>query len=85
MGLLHLRRGLAGLGGKPCIKGTHISVEFILELVVSGASHDDVVKTYSHLTTENVAQALRYAAESLKNDIVLTAEVEESGSARSAG
>jgi len=63
------------LGGKPCIKGTRVSVEFILELVASGASRDDIVKTYPHLTAEDVEQALRYAAEALKNDIVLTAEV----------
>jgi uncharacterized protein (DUF433 family) len=63
------------LGGKPCVKGTRISVEFNLELVASGASRDDIVKTYPHLTPEDVEQALRYAAESLKNDIIVTAEV----------
>ena len=26
------------LGGKPCVKGTRISVEFLLELVASGAA-----------------------------------------------
>lgn len=65
----------AVLGGKPCIKGTRISVEFILELVASGASRDDILKAYPHLTAEDVEQALRYAAESLKNDVILTAEV----------
>ena len=63
------------LGGKPCVKGTRISVEFILELAASGASRDDVVKAYPHLTPEDVEQALRYAAESLKNDVIVTAEV----------
>jgi uncharacterized protein (DUF433 family) len=64
------------LGGKPCIKGTRISVELILELVPSGGSRDDVVRTYPHLTAQDVEQALRYGAEALKNDVVLTAEVE---------
>lgn len=64
-------------GGKPCIKGTRISVEFILELVASGASRDDVVKAYPHLKPEDVEQAVRYAAESLKGDVVLTSEVED--------
>jgi uncharacterized protein (DUF433 family) len=65
----------AVLAGKPCIKGTRISVEFILELVASGASRDDVVKAYPQLSPEDVEQALRYVAESLKNDVIVTSEV----------
>jgi uncharacterized protein (DUF433 family) len=63
------------LGGKPCIKGTRISVEFILELYSSGATLDDILETYPQLTAEGVAEALRYAARFLKNEVVLTAEV----------
>jgi uncharacterized protein (DUF433 family) len=66
----------AVLAGKPCIKGTRISVEFILELVASGGSRDEILRVYSHVTAEDVEQALRYAAESLKNDVMLTAEVQ---------
>ena len=51
------------LGGKPCIKGTRISVECILELVASGANRDDIVKAYPHLTIEDVEQALHYAGQ----------------------
>jgi len=32
------------LGGKPCIKGTRISVEFILELFAGGASQADILR-----------------------------------------
>jgi uncharacterized protein (DUF433 family) len=63
------------LGGKPSVKGTRISVEFILELVASGASRDGIVRDYPHLTTEDVEQALRYAARFLQNEVVITAEV----------
>ncbi len=63
------------LGGKPCIRGTRISVEFILELVASGASRDDVVRTYPQLRVEDVEQALRYASEMLKNEIVITTRI----------
>jgi uncharacterized protein (DUF433 family) len=59
------------LGGKPCIKGTRISVEFILELVASGGSVNEIVKTYPHLAPEDVQQAILFAAESLKNDVVI--------------
>lgn len=63
------------LGGKPCIRGTRISVEFILELLASGAGRADVVAAYPHLTNEDIEQALRYAADNLRNDVLFTAEV----------
>ncbi|MDM8007074.1 MAG: DUF433 domain-containing protein [Phycisphaerae bacterium] len=46
------------LGGKPCIKGTRISVESILELIASGASRADILRDYPHLTAEDVEQAI---------------------------
>ena len=58
------------LGGKPCIKGTRISVEFILELIASGASIADIVKVYPHLPEIGVKQAIEYAASQLKNDVI---------------
>jgi len=63
------------LGGKPCIRGTRISVEFILELVASGASRADIVRVYPQLSVEDVAEALSYAARFLKHDVLMTAEV----------
>ena len=66
---------VAILGGKPCIRGTRISVEFILELLASGASRDDVTKAYPHLSAADVEEAVRYAARFLKNEVVVRAEV----------
>jgi uncharacterized protein (DUF433 family) len=63
------------LGGKPCIKGTRISVEFVLELFASGATHEDIVHAYPHLPHEGIEEALHYAAHFLKNEIVLTSEI----------
>lgn len=62
----HITTDLAILGGKPCIKGTRLSVEFILELFASGATRDEILKAYPQLTAEGIEQALRYAAKSLK-------------------
>lgn len=59
------------LGGKPCIKGTRISVEFILELVASGGNVDDIVKAFPHLTKEGVQQAILYAAQFSRNEVLL--------------
>lgn len=58
------------LGGKPCIRGTRISVEHVLELLASGASHEDIVRAYPHLPPESVRAAVEYAASALKNEVV---------------
>jgi uncharacterized protein (DUF433 family) len=58
------------LGGKPCIKGTRISVEFILELLASGATQPEILRAYPHLTAEQVTAAISYAARALKNEVV---------------
>lgn len=51
------------LSGKPHIVGTRLSIEFILELVASGATKDELLKTYPQLTAEAVEEALKYAAQ----------------------
>ncbi len=63
------------LGGKPIIRGTRISVALILEWVASGASRADIIRKHPHLSGEDVEQALAYAAASVRNEVLLTAEV----------
>lgn len=63
------------LGGKPCIKGTRISVELILELFASGATHEEILRAYPQLSAEGITEALRYAARFLENESFLVAEV----------
>lgn len=63
------------LAGKPHVKGTRLSVEFILELLASGGNHADILKTYPALKVDDVEQALRYAANVLKHDVVVNTRV----------
>jgi len=63
------------LGGKPIIKGTRISVEMILEWVASGGGRDDILEAHPHLSAEDVDQALKYAAKSVKNEVIVSTEV----------
>ncbi len=69
------------LGGKPCIRGTRISVAFILELFASGATHQDILQAYPHVPPEGVEDALRYASLALKNEYILISEVPRCASA----
>lgn len=47
------------LGGKPCLSGTRISVELLLELLASGASPRDIRAAYPQVTEEGLAAAMR--------------------------
>ena len=46
--------------GKPHIKGTRIKVSFILELVSSGWTIEEILQEYDHLTREQVIPCLIY-------------------------
>ncbi|MBD3305674.1 DUF433 domain-containing protein [candidate division KSB3 bacterium] len=49
------------LGGKPIIRGTRISVEFILDLLASDVTEKEIFEDYPHLTKEDIHACLRYA------------------------
>lgn len=55
------------LGGKPCIRGTRISVEHILELLASGATQEEILRAYPKITAEALAAAFQYAAMSSRS------------------
>jgi len=50
------------LGGKPIIKGTRISVEFINELFLDGWDVEKIFNNYPQLTKEGALIAVRYAS-----------------------
>jgi uncharacterized protein (DUF433 family) len=50
------------LGGKACIRGMRISVSLIVNLVANGLTFEEIIKEYPDLETEDIQQALRYAA-----------------------
>ncbi|MBU2635348.1 DUF433 domain-containing protein [Patescibacteria group bacterium] len=56
------------LGGKPIIKGTRISVEFILELLASGMVPDEIVKEYPRLAKKDILAVLDFAARTIKRE-----------------
>ena len=62
------------LGGKPIIRGTRISVEFILDLLASDVSEEEILEDYRHLGKEDIQACLRYAARSCKNEFYVELE-----------
>jgi uncharacterized protein (DUF433 family) len=54
------------LAGKPVVRGTRISVEFILDMLANSWTIEEILENYPQLKKEDVIAALKYAAEVLK-------------------
>ena len=54
--------------GKPCIKGTRITVELILENLGGGSTIEYLLDAYPHITREDILEAINYANAILKNE-----------------
>ena len=50
------------LVGKPIIQGTRISVEFMIELLAEGWSHQQVLENYPQITDQDIQASLRYVS-----------------------
>ncbi|MBA3785266.1 MAG: DUF433 domain-containing protein [Acidobacteria bacterium] len=49
--------------GKPTIKGTRLSVEFIIERLASGWTQEQLLENYPRLTREDLQAVFAYASE----------------------
>lgn len=56
------------LAGKPIIKGTRISVDFILDLLANGWSYEQILENYPQLTKEDILAAIAYSSEIIKDE-----------------
>jgi uncharacterized protein (DUF433 family) len=60
--------------GKPCIKGTRITVELILRKLGAGRSHAELLEDYPHITEDDIRAALAFAADYMQHETILAAE-----------
>ncbi|HEY7465236.1 MAG TPA: DUF433 domain-containing protein [Dehalococcoidia bacterium] len=58
------------LAGKPVVKGTRLSVEFVVDLLAQGWSEDEILRNYPRLTREDIQACLRYASARLQSERV---------------
>ena len=54
------------MGGMPCIRGLRIPVATVVSMVAEGMSHQEILAAYPDLEMEDILEALRYAAEALR-------------------
>lgn len=57
--------------GKPAVRGTRITVEYILEQLAGGWTLDELIDAHPALDEEAIRAALRFAAESMKRERAL--------------
>jgi uncharacterized protein (DUF433 family) len=48
--------------GQPTIRGMRITVAFVLKLMASGMSNEQIVKAYPELDETDIRQVIEYAA-----------------------
>ena len=55
------------LAGKPTIRGTRLSVEYILNLLAHGATQEEILTEYEGLRAEDITACLLFASKSLES------------------
>jgi uncharacterized protein (DUF433 family) len=55
----------AVMAGKPVVRGTRLTVEFVLNLLAHGATTEEVLAEYEGLTHDDVRACLLFATRSL--------------------
>jgi uncharacterized protein (DUF433 family) len=58
------------LAGKPIVRGTRLSVEFIIGLMADGWAEVDILKNYPGLAHEDISACLAYARDLVQSERV---------------
>jgi uncharacterized protein (DUF433 family) len=54
------------MGGVPCIRGLRIAVATVVGMVAEGMTVEEILADYPDLEVDDVREALRYAAEAVR-------------------
>jgi uncharacterized protein (DUF433 family) len=58
------------LAGKPVLRGTRLSVEFVIGLLAEGWSEAEILANYPGLTPDDIRACLAYARDTLGSEKV---------------
>ena len=56
----------AQMGGVPCIRGLRIPVATVVEMTAEGMTEAEILQAFPNLEREDIREALRYAAEAVR-------------------
>lgn len=60
-------------GGRPRIKGTRVTVEFLLGLKAAGWTEQQILENYPHLTVDDLQAVFAYAEAVIKDETFIPA------------
>ena len=62
--------------GKPVIRGTRLTVEYILELLAHGTAMDEILEEYPGLVKDDIYACLLFASKTLQDASFIPIEAE---------
>jgi uncharacterized protein (DUF433 family) len=60
-------------GGRPTIAGTRIRASDIVEMIANGATPSEILADFSELTSQDIKEALLFAARSIDHPVLRVA------------
>lgn len=60
-------------GGRPCIRGTRVTVYDVLEYLASGMTHQQILLDFPYLTAGDINACLAYAADRERMQLTVAA------------
>jgi uncharacterized protein (DUF433 family) len=72
--LEHIELNPKIMRGKPVIKGTRLTVQYILNLLANGETIDEITKEYEDIKREDILACLLYASEAIDNTTFIPLE-----------
>lgn len=66
----HIHVDATVLAGKPVVKGTRLSVQFLLGLFAEGMTESQLLENYPQLSRESLRAVFAFAAESTAKETV---------------
>lgn len=60
-------------GGRPCLRGTRVRVQDVLDMLAGGATAEEILADFPYLEADDIRASLAYAAAAIGDTAVIAA------------
>lgn len=60
-------------GGRPCLRGTRVRVQDVLDMLAGGATAEEILADFPYLEPDDIRASLAYAAAAIGDTAVVAA------------